>query len=206
MEIRKIKNYEDYSIREDGKVISYKRNPAGQELKCTPNNAGYRTVTLKNDKGVKTITVNRLVITTFEDKVLPPLDEQLQIDHKDENKLNNHYSNLRWCTGKQNVKYYYENNPPKGTSYVPVNPVIKQQNLQKRSVEASIRLGKKLGTSIIVDGKIYDAVRQAARYILESEQKIGNIKNIETIRKELKKFTQGKRQAWKMYGRYSIGS
>lgn len=213
MELRKIIGYEDYSVYENGEIVSYKRNPAGTSLVAGVAKSGYRTVTLSNKNGPKTISVHRIVADNYSDKLIDPTEGQVEIDHIDENKLNNHYSNLRWCTSKENRKYHLDNNPHKKSkkskgisTYKPVDPIVKKQNKDAASKRMSELLGKEVGNSIIVDGVSYDAVRQAARYIVECEVKNGVIRNIETIRKELKRFVQGKRSAWDMYGRYSIGS
>lgn len=45
--------------------------------------------------------IHRLVATHF----LENKDNLPQVNHKDENKLNNKYNNLEWCTASYNVKY-----------------------------------------------------------------------------------------------------
>jgi len=211
MNSRKIKGYEDYSISEYGEVISYKIKSAGKVLKCGPNNANYKTVTLTNkNRQAKTMSIHQLVAKNFADLMDTEYEEGLELDHIDEDKTNNHYSNLRWCTSKQNTEYHYENNPHKRskgpTVYIPVDPVIKARNKKAALEKLSIDNAKKYGVSIVVNGITYDAVRQAARYIVGCEDALGNIRNIETVRKELKRFIQGKRPAWTMYGNYTIGS
>lgn len=210
MELRKIIGYEDYSVFENGDIVSYKRNPAGLTLAAGAARSGYRTVTLSNKNGPATMSVHRIVAENYSDKIVEPLEGQTQIDHIDENKLNNHYSNLRWCTSKENVEYHLDNNPHKRSkgisSYTPVDPVIKKQNIAALSKHRSELLGKEFGVAVLVDGVHYDALRQAARYIVDCEDKNGVSRNIDTVRKELKRYIQGKRPAWKMYDKYSVGS
>ena len=53
-------------------------------------------------KGVrKTYQVHRLIALTF----IPNPDNLPQINHKDENKTNNHIDNLEWCTMDYNIHY-----------------------------------------------------------------------------------------------------
>ena len=62
---------------------------------------GYLLVGLKkNGKVVRTL-VHRLVAKAF----IPNPDDLPQVNHKDENKLNNCADNLEWCDGKYNANY-----------------------------------------------------------------------------------------------------
>lgn len=60
---------------------------------------GYEITTLKG----KTVKVHRLVAEYFVEN--NNLKENTQINHKDENKTNNVYTNLEWCTHKYNNIY-----------------------------------------------------------------------------------------------------
>lgn len=94
-----IKDFEKlYLIYDDGKVWSIKRK---RFLKYEINSAGYARVALyKNDKIVHRF-VHRLVAEAFIDNPssLP------QVNHKDENKLNNHVDNLEWVSAVENTNY-----------------------------------------------------------------------------------------------------
>lgn len=70
-------------------------------LKHHFNNRGYCTLTLyKNGKSYHKL-VHRLVGETF----IPNINNLPEINHKDENKLNNSVSNLMWCTRQYNNNY-----------------------------------------------------------------------------------------------------
>lgn len=60
---------------------------------------GYEITTLKG----KTVKVHRLVAQYFIENNNPK--ENTQINHKDENKANNVYTNLEWCNHKYNNNY-----------------------------------------------------------------------------------------------------
>lgn len=62
---------------------------------------GYRYVALKKDNEVKEFKVHRLVALHF---IQNPYGYP-QVNHKDENKLNNCMSNLEWCTNQYNANY-----------------------------------------------------------------------------------------------------
>lgn len=100
MEIwRNIEGYEGlYQVSNLGRIYSLRREKI---LAGGIDTSGYIVVTLyKNGKG-KTKTVHRLVAKAFIEnpKELPV------INHKDENKTNNHITNLEWCTIKYNINY-----------------------------------------------------------------------------------------------------
>lgn len=51
----------------------------------------------------KTFKVHRLIALTY----IPNANNLPSINHKDENKLNNHIDNLEWCTIKYNNNRSY---------------------------------------------------------------------------------------------------
>lgn len=63
---------------------------------------GYAVVCLSVDRNRRQYPgVHRLVADAF----IPNPQNLPQVNHKDENKLNNNASNLEWCTGEYNSKY-----------------------------------------------------------------------------------------------------
>lgn len=77
----------------------------GTILKTTINHRGYETVGLcwwECGKRVeKTKKVHRLVCEAFH----PNPDNKPQVNHKDLNRLNNHFRNLEWATAKENTNH-----------------------------------------------------------------------------------------------------
>lgn len=62
---------------------------------------GYWTVTLYRNRIPKTLKIHRLVALAF----LENPNSLSQVNHKDENKKNNHVDNLEWCDCKYNNSY-----------------------------------------------------------------------------------------------------
>lgn len=75
-------------------------------LKPGISGSGYYFVYLSTVYGQKMMQLHRLVMLTFE-----PIEnaDQLQVNHKDGNKLNNKYYNLEWVTRSQNILHAYAN-------------------------------------------------------------------------------------------------
>lgn len=101
-----------YQISSLGRVKSLERvvfDKDGIRRFCTTdkilaqsfNTQGYPQVSLYAHGNQKNITVHRLVAETFISKP----DSFSQVNHIDENKLNNAVSNLEWCTEQYNLNY-----------------------------------------------------------------------------------------------------
>lgn len=74
----------------------------GKTLKWKINNRGYAYVDITDcDHKIHRYLVHRLVALTF----LPNPNNLPQINHIDENPLNNHIDNLEWCTNEYNQHY-----------------------------------------------------------------------------------------------------
>lgn len=83
------------------KYIDVTANIKGKQLKPIKNKYGYLRVNLCNDSGRKSKFVHRLVAMAF----IENPNNFPQINHKDENKLNNSVENLEWCSAKYNCNY-----------------------------------------------------------------------------------------------------
>lgn len=62
---------------------------------------GYVECTLRNGKRIKLMKVHRIVAEAF----IPNPQNLSSVNHKDEDKTNNHIDNLEWCTHKYNSNY-----------------------------------------------------------------------------------------------------
>ena len=110
MEIWKdIKGYEGkYQVSNLGSVKSVERiSTTGQRLhekimKTCQDKGGYKFIGLWNDGKKKNFKVHRLVIEAFN-----PVEgmNNLDCNHKDEDKTNNRLENLEWLTRKENLNH-----------------------------------------------------------------------------------------------------
>ena len=106
-----IKGYEGrYQISNLGEVKSVPRLVANKNgyrkvkeriLRKKIDTRGYFVVNLCRNGLHKMYTIHRLVAETF----MPNPNQLPQVNHKDENKLNNRLDNLEWCTAKYNTNY-----------------------------------------------------------------------------------------------------
>lgn len=101
MEIKQMKDY-PYSVTEDGVVL----NKNGKPMCQWTDNVGYKQCRLYKDGKKKYVRVHRLVAELF----VPNPNNLPQVNHKDGNKLNNHYTNLEWVSNSQNTKHAFDNN------------------------------------------------------------------------------------------------
>ncbi len=92
-----------YQISSCGRLKSFAQDRVRGKIKTGHTTAkGYKSVLLYDGCGKKRwCPVHRLVAEAF----LSNPERLPQVNHKDENKANNHVSNLEWCTAAYNVSY-----------------------------------------------------------------------------------------------------
>lgn len=106
-EWRPITGYEGlYEISNLGRVKTHHTRIGGLQDTCNhimkqSIMGGYYKVVLRKDGKKKMVNVHRLVVCAF-------LDNRLglkEVNHVDENKLNNNVTNLEWCSHRYNIAY-----------------------------------------------------------------------------------------------------
>lgn len=64
----------------------------------------YYSVCLYKEKKGKTIRIHQLVAIHFVDNT----NNEKNVNHKDGDKLNNHFSNLEWCNHRENINHSFK--------------------------------------------------------------------------------------------------
>lgn len=115
MEIwKEITGFEGYEVSNLGNVRSYRiRNskrlreiPRNLSLnKLTTHCKEYYKIGLMIGKDRKHPLVHRLVAAAF----IPNIENKPQVNHIDNNGLNNKLENLEWCTNSENQKHRFNN-------------------------------------------------------------------------------------------------
>lgn len=104
--MKEINGYSGYFINEFGEVYSNNKYLELHKLKPQINHKGYIRYNLcKNGKN-KLVMAHRLVAEHF----LLDFNKELQVNHKDGNKLNNHHTNLECVNCSENLKHAYSLN------------------------------------------------------------------------------------------------
>lgn len=101
---KQIPNFRRYYASNLGRIKSIKHRGGNEErLINTCISGGYYKSVFLNDNGeYKSINAHRLICLAFH-----PIEnyENLEVNHKDGNKLNNNIDNLEWCSRKQNIEH-----------------------------------------------------------------------------------------------------
>ena len=162
-----IPGYEHYyCVSNHGRVRSCPRYVKGRNgmignriLRPNISNAGYLGVSLCKNNVVKRFSVHRLVAMAFvnNEHGLP------EVNHKDGDKLNNHWQNLEWCTRQENALHsttILKKNVGEvvGTALLSEDQVKEIKILLSETNLSQVEIGKRFGVSNHVIHKIKHGV------------------------------------------------
>lgn len=134
-----------YKVSSDGRMWSCIRNKA-MALKI---NKGYFMVNLSCNGKIKTYSVHRLVAMAF----IENQQNKREVNHIDENKLNNNIDNLQWATSKENANWGTRNN--RISEYVKNNPQISSGKRKRKVEQIDLSTGKVIAR--------YDSISDVAK-------------------------------------------
>lgn len=115
---KNINGYEGlYQVSNTGLIRSFPRRRTRGGIRKLNYNKGYAVITLHKNGKMRTFQVHRLVAAAFIDNP----ENKPEINHLDEDKLNNRVENLQWATSKENANWGTRNN--RISEYVKKNPI-----------------------------------------------------------------------------------
>ena len=94
---------QNYQVSDYGNVrsLDYMHTKTTKNLVQVMSTSGYLTVCLYKNGSHRNVYVHRLVAQAFCDNE----NGYNEVNHIDEDKTNNHASNLAWCTRKENINW-----------------------------------------------------------------------------------------------------
>jgi len=150
---KQIKNYENYSVSNYGKI---RNDKTGRILKPQKNTCGYLFVVLYENGVCKNYRIHRLVALAF----IPNPENKRTINHIDGIKINNEVTNLEWCTQKENIHHAMD------TGLMQKGEKHGQAKLSEDQVLKIRRLYKTGDYTYRALGKIFDVAHSHIRNII----------------------------------------
>lgn len=142
---REIPGFSGYEVNENGEV----RNATTHQIKAQRlTTDGYWATNLRCDGKTRKCTVHRLVALAF----IPQEDGKPCVNHKDENRQNNHVSNLEWCDVAYNNSY--GNAPQKRAFNKSRSVVVKQDGIEIARFASIVGMAKMFGVEPCVIGDV----------------------------------------------------
>lgn len=146
-----IPDYEGlYQVSDLGRVktLNYKRSGKEKILIPTIGKNGYKVVTLTKNGKQRKYYIHRLVAMAMIENPFP--DKWVQVNHRDEDKMNNRVENLEWCSASYNTNY--------GTG-----PKRRLDNRHTDGITLSIQCGRSYKVLCVETGEVFMSTRDVER-------------------------------------------
>lgn len=121
-------------------------------LKPYKNKNGYLMITLNQFSRRGTFYIHRLVLSAFE--VMPPTSAHTEVNHKNQNPLDNRLVNLEWVTPNENL-HYGDRAQRVSNGLIRYYSRLSEEEKSKQGKRAAMTRAKK----IICDGVIYPSLK-----------------------------------------------
>lgn len=193
--MKQIAGHSDYEINEDGTIIRRVKCDSGKirqpqvkpHFQCVkggiyPNGYWYCTL-LTRDKQredgtfysgmyYRNIAIHRLVAITW---IGQPPPGKPWVNHEDGNKINNHYTNLKWTSISENIQHAFDTGlhiVPSGTDNWNTGKKRSFESKRKMSEAKKGQKHPKYKGYYAIDGKIFHSLQEAANQMLVSTMTI----------------------------------
>ena len=142
--------YKGYILGSDGTVFSKKTN---RYLKQTVNRHGYLVFKTWQNGRTRNHQLHRELAKTF----LANPENLPCVNHKDGDKLNNHISNLEWCSYSHNNSHAYE------TGLKPTKSTSGHKYITFDRYTGKWRISINLGNGIVIKGGRFETIKKALK-------------------------------------------
>lgn len=132
-----IPNFIKYAVSKEGYIYSFQSK---RLLNSRVGVRGYNSHWLRNSTSGKRDHryVHRLVAEAF----IPNPENKPFINHIDGNKLNNHISNLEWCTAKENVQHSFKMGLARRSRDTVKSKAVIQLDLENNIIQEFVSVGE----------------------------------------------------------------
>ena len=151
--MKTIPSFPKYIISEDGTTI-IGTGRIKKIISQNINKSGYLQLSLYTDTERKCVRTHRLVAEAY----IPNPDNLPVVNHIDGNKLNNHYTNLEWCTVEYNNQHAYK------TGLMENAKAMSSIRGKSKSKDTFSKMGKQ-------NRKLSDADVKTIRHLADTRQK-----------------------------------
>lgn len=156
--------YDNYEVSNYGRIRSLNYNRTGEMKIMKPsNNNGYLVVQLSRYGKARIFKIHRLVAFSFPDLI--PNDDPVhktQINHIDENKENNHYSNLEWTTPKENTNHGTRNE--RASKSISKRMKGRPVTEERRQILKEASMKKRIKVVCLETGRVFNSLKEASEW------------------------------------------